>query len=259
MPKRALKTHATSRARRALAQALRHAQRHELSRWNAFEGAYLQAMRRFDDLIAAGGVSGGDIRNGKGDAFNDFLVTLVENCSGKKLSTRPDVPGLSFRRHKLDIAYPDMPAPVELVVETKAAGVPIHPGNIGSQRHIEGRAGSADLEKRVKEASLKNIDIKAEAARGAGRGGGPTSDLGSWMRAAKPRCYMLMAVRVRDTQDLAETINFGHVASVWFDRCGLYAYGWNDAHTAYEAKPVPVTLELDRVLAEVCSALRNLP
>jgi hypothetical protein len=216
-------------------------------------------MRDFDDLVGLGGVSGGDINNGKGDGFNDFLVTLLENCSGKRVSTRPDVPGLSFPRHKLDMAYPDLPDPVELVVETKAAGVPIHPGNIGSQMHSEGRAGSADLEKRVKEASLKNIDIKAEAARIAGRGGGPTSDLGTWMRSAKPRCYMLMAIRVRDAGDLVQTISFGHTASVWFDRCGIYAYGWNAAHTAYESKTVPTTLQLDRVLAEVCSALRNLP
>ena len=169
------------------------------------------------------------------------------------------MPGLSFRRHKLDMAYPDVPDPVELVIETKAAGVPLHPGNATSQSHVEGRAGSADLEKRVKEASLKNIDIKAEAARTAGKGGGPTSDLGSWMRSAKPRCYMLMAVRVRDAGDLAATIAFGHTASVWFDRCGLFCYGWDAAHARYETKPVPVTLEIDRVLAEICAALRNLP
>lgn len=242
-----------------MAQALGHARRRKLRTWTAFEPAYLDAMRAFDDLVAAGGVSGGDLRNGKGDAFNDFLVTLLENCSGKTLNTRPDVPGLSFRRHKLDMAYPDVPDPVELVVETKAAGVPIHPGNAGSQTNVAGRAGSADLEKRVKEASLKNIDIKAEVARTAGMGGGPTSDLGSWMRSAKPRCYMLMAVRVRDAGDLAATVAFGHTASVWFDRCGLYCYGWNSTHTQYEEKSVPVTLELDRVLAEVCTALRNLP
>jgi hypothetical protein len=227
--------------------------------WSAFEPVYLDAMKAFDDLVVQGRTPAGDLRNGKGDAFNDFLVTLLQNCSGKVLHTRPDVPGLSFKRHKLDIAYPDAPAAVELVVETKASGTPIHPGNSTSQRHVEGRAGSADTEKRVKEASFKNIDIKAEAARVAGRGGGPTSDLGSWMRSARPRCYMLMAVRVRDAGDLAKTIEFGHVAAQWFDRCGIYCYGWDRAHKAYEAKPVPVVLELDRVLAEICSALRHLP
>jgi hypothetical protein len=241
-----------------LAKALTTARTKRWSTWTQFEASYLAAMQSFDDLVARGRTSDGDRRNGKGDAFNDFLVTLLQRCSGKSLHTRPDVPGLSFRRHMLDVAYPDRPAPVELVVETKAAGIPLHPGNT-RQRHPEGRGGAADLEKRVKEASLKNIDIKAEAARTAGKGGGPTSDLGSWMRSAKPRCYMLMAVRVRDQRDLQATINFGHTAGVWFDRCGIYCYGWDNAHAAYESKAVPVTLELDRVLAEICSALRNLP
>ncbi len=230
-----------------------------MSTWRRFEPHFLDAMQVFDDLVVQGLVEDGDRRNGKGDAFNDFLVTLLENCSGKTLHTRPDVAGLSFKRHKLDIAYPDAPAPVELVVETKASGTPVHPGNKRSQRHADGRAGSADTEKRVKEASFKNIDIKAEAARIAGRGGGPTSDLGSWMKQAKPRCYMLMAMRVRDDSDLVKSIGFGDVAAQWFDRCGLYCFGWNRNRTAYEAKAVPPHLELDRVLAQICTALRALP
>jgi hypothetical protein len=255
---RGVKTKPISPARTVLAKALTTAEQKRWSTWRQFEPTYLSAMQKFDQLVASGQTTDGDRRNGKGDAFNDFLVTLLQECSGKTLHTRPDVPGLSFRRHKLDIAYPDRPKPVEFVVETKAAGIPLHPANT-SQPHSGGRAGSADLEKRVKEASLKNIDIKAEAARLMGKGGGPTSDLGSWMRSAKPLCYMLMAVRIRDAGDLAATIRFGEIASVWFDRCGIYCYGWNKANTAYEAKPVPVTLELDRVLAEICTALRNLP
>lgn len=256
---RSIKTRPSTPARTVLADALEFARRNELSRWSAFDSAYLQAMQAFDDLLCQGQVDSGDLRNGKGDAFNDFLVTLLQNCSGKTLHTRPDVPGLSFERHVLDIAYPDKPAPVELVVETKVSGTPRHPGNSRSQRHVEGRAGSADIEKRVKEASLKNIDIKAEAARVAGQGGGPTSDLGTWMRAARPRCYLLLAARVRDNGDLARMIRFGNVAAQWFDRCGVFCFGWDGRHMAYEKKPVPTHLDLDRVLAEVCSALRNLP
>lgn len=256
---RSLKTNASTPARAALAQALTLARQRRLSTWRSFEPTYLSAMHAFDAFVVGGAVSAGDLRNGKGDAFNDFLVTLLQNCSGKTLHARPDVPGLSFPRHKLDIAYPDAPAPVELIVETKVSGTPVHSGNNTSQRHPEGRAGSADTEKRVKEASLKNIDIKAEAARIAGRGGGPTSDLGSWMRSARPRCYLLMAVRVRDAADLAKTIQLANVAAQWFDRCGVFCFGWDAAHASYEAKPVPPHLELDRVLAEVCAALRNLP
>jgi hypothetical protein len=227
------------------------------STWRQAESDFLQAMQAFDDLVVGGIADQGDIQNGKGDYFNDVLARLLEECSGKTLHTRPDVPGLSFRRHMLDVAYPAT-GTIGLTIETKATGVPKHPRN-PKQPHPEGRAGSADLEKRIKEASFKNIDIKAEVARIEGKGGGATSDLGQWMRTASPRCFMFIATRVRDAADLAATIAFGHVAATWFDACGMYCYGWNDAHTAYEAKPIGVTsLELDRVLAQVCTALRHM-
>jgi hypothetical protein len=227
------------------------------STWRHAERHFLGAMEAFDDLVVRGIADQGDIQNGKGDYFNDVLARLLEQCSGKQLHMRPDVPGLSFRRHMLDVAYPAT-GTVAFTIETKATGIPKHPRN-PRQPHPDGRAGSADLEKRIKEASFKNIDIKAEVARLEGKGGGATSDLGQWMRTAPPRCYMFIATRVRDDVDLRATIAFGHVAATWFDACGLYCYGWNRLKTAYEAKPIGVTsLELDRVLSQVCTALRNL-
>jgi hypothetical protein len=228
------------------------------STFRGVESAYLSAMEEFDALVSAGVADQGDIQNGKGDFFNDMLALLLQNCSGKQLHTRPQVPGLSFKKHKLDVAYPATGS-VELTIETKATGIPRHPRN-PLQPHPQGRGGSADLEKRIKEASFKNIDIKAETARLEGKGGGPTSDLSSWLQQAPPRCYMFLAVRVRDAADLRSTIRFAHIAADWFDACGLYCYGWNDAGTAYEAKTVEATsLELDRVLSGVCTALRHLP
>ena len=71
---------------------------------------------------------------------------------------------------------------------------------------------------------------------------------------------MFLAVRTIDPVDLRRTIDYGHVASVWFDACGVYCYGWNDRKDAYVAKDVrAANIELDRVLSQVCTALRNLP
>ena len=230
-----------------------------LSTWRQAEPDFLAAMQAFDDLVVQGVADQGDVQNGKGDYFNDVLALLVlENCSGKSLHSRPDVPGLSFRRHKLDVAYPATGS-VAFTIETKATGIP-------STRAIHGsRTPKVALvpqtwEKRIKEASFKNIDVKAELARLEGKGGGATSYLGQWMRTAPPRCYMFIATRVRDDADLKATINFGHTAATWFDLCGLHCYGWNTTRTAYESKPIGVTsLELDRVLSQVCTSLRNLP
>jgi hypothetical protein len=248
---------ASKPGRAPLLAALKKMASTKASTFRQVEPTYLAAMEEFDALVADGVATQGDARNGKGDFFNDMLALLLANCSDKKLHTRPGVPGLSFRNHKLDVAYPAS-GQVELVIETKASGIPKHPGN-QAQKNPEGRGGAADLEKRIKEASFKNIDIKAEQARLAGKGGGPTSDLGSWIKSAPPRCYMFLAVRVRDEADLRNTIVFGHIAATWFDACGLYCYGWNKKKSAYEPKSVGATaLELDRVLANVCTALRGM-
>lgn len=257
---RAVKTKqaSTKPGRAPLTHAYRAMEAAKARTWRQVEANFLAAMQAFDELLVQGVADQGDVQNGKGDFLNDVLALCLGNCSDKDLHSRPDVPGLSFRNHKLDVAYPKT-GDVALTIETKATGVPKHSRN-QRQPHAEGRAGSADLEKRIKEASFKNIDIKAEQARLAGQGGGATSDLGQWMRMAPPRCYMFMAVRVRDAADLAAAIKFGHVAATWFDACGLYCYGWNQAHSTYEAKSVGATsLELDRVLSQVCTALRNLP
>lgn len=228
-------------------------------RWADVEEDYLHAMRAFDHLVVHGVADQGDIQNGKGDFLNDVLALLLENCSGRLLHKRGSIPGLSFRNHSFDIAYPATGA-VQFAVETKATGVPKHARNT-RQSHAGGRAGSADLEKRIKEASLKNIDIKAWAAMTIGEGGGPTSDLVSWLRTSPPRCFMFISARVRDDADLAKCRAFADIATTWFDACGLYCYGAPDPGVTdrYEARPVgSTTVELGRVLARVCDALRGI-
>lgn len=255
---RKVRTKPVTPARKVLTGMLDAIKKSKASTFSAVEEEFLVAMRGFDTLVADGTAGQGDRRNGKGDFFNDVLATLLENCSGKALHTRPDVPGLSFRKNKLDVAYPSK-GPVLLTIETKATGIPKHPGN-PEQTHPEGRAGSADLPKRIKEAAFKNIDIKGEMARLEGKGGGATSDLSAWMKSAPPRCFLCLSVRVRDKADLKKTIELARVSSVWFDACGLYCYGWNSDQTAYEEWPVAdTTLELDRVLAGICTALKNMP
>jgi hypothetical protein len=220
------------------------------------EHLFLAAMWQFDLHVANGIANQGDIQNGKGDFFNDFLSELLKRCSEKEVNTRPNVAGLSFPNHKLDIAYP-LTGKVELTVETKATGVPKHPRN-PAQRNPEGRPGAADLEKRIKEAAFKNIDIKGEIARVEGKGGGATSDLATWLQQTPPKCYLFFACRVTDDNDLRRTQDLALTAKVWFDACGLYCYGKDSEGTAYERKRVHPSIELDRVLAEVCTALRLL-
>lgn len=229
--------------------------------WTRFaqvEPLFRETMERFDRMVAAGETTQGDRQNGKGDFLNDLLALLLERCSGKDLHRRPKIPGLLFENHNLDVAYPRT-GTVLATIETKATGIPKHPGS--TQQRAVGRNGGADLDKRIKEAAFKDIDIKGQYARSIGLGGGATSDLVDWLRRTPPRNWLLLSVRVTGATDLDAVVNFAQVSARWFDNCGLYAYGhvaW-DLTAPYEEKRVPPVVQMDRVLANVCTALRTMP
>jgi len=227
------------------------------SRWTQVESRFLEAMWGFDQNFAAGLANQGDNQNGKGDFFTDLIALLLENCSGKELHGRGAVPGLIFPSHNLDTSYPAK-GTVEVLIETKVAGAPKSPRN-PLQKNPRGRPGSSDLDKRVKEAGLKTIDLKAEWARHAGQGGGPTSDLLTWLRQSKPLSFLFLAIRVVDRSDLERTLFFANAANQMMDGVGLVAYEPGDSGDGYQACEIPPHLELDRVLSRVCTALRNLP
>jgi hypothetical protein len=221
------------------------------------EDRFLAAMWGFDEAFATGLADQGDNQNGKGDFFTDLIALILENCSGKELHGRGAVPGLIFPNHNLDTSYPEK-GTVEILIETKVAGAPKTSRN-PLQKNAKGRPGSSDLDKRVKEAGLKTIDLKAEWARSAGQGGGPTSDLLTWLRRSKPLSFLFLAIRVVDRRDFERTLFFANAANQMMDAVGLVVYEPAASGVGYQALQVPPHLELDRILSRVCTALRNLP
>ncbi len=226
--------------------------------WGAISDVFMRGMEGFDENVATGVADMGDLQNGNGDFFNDLLALVLENCAQVELYSRGGVPGLIFPQHNLDVTYPRTGA-IEFVLEAKAVGTPRHPGS-PRQRAI-GRAGSADLDKRVKEIGFKTIDLKAEYARIlAARGESPNviaGDLTSWLRSVKPRSYVFFAARVISDADRERVIRFADLAALVSDSVGLFCFRpvSNGEPTRYRAETVPPHLELDRVLFRACQDL----
>ena len=145
------------------------------------------------------------------------------------------------------------------MLEAKAVGTPKHPGS-PKQKPI-GRAGSADLDKRVKEIGFKTIDLKAEYARiMAAQGESPTAiagDLTGWLHSVKPRSYVFIAARVISDTDLKRVISFANIGGLISDAVGIYCFGPKSASrpTKYASRPVPPHIELARVLFRACQDL----
>jgi len=226
--------------------------------WDEVEELFLRGLEQFDANVAAGTATMGDLQNGKGDFFNDLLALLLENCAGVQLYSRGKVPGLMIPQHNLDVTFPAR-GNIEFILEAKAVGTPRHPGS-PKQKPI-GRAGSADLDKRVKEVGFKTIDLKAEFARiMAAKGEAPTSisgDLTGWLRSVKPRSYLFIAARVISDKDLEQVIRKAQHAELASDAVGVHAFRAESADqpTRYSPAKVPSNLELGRVLFRACQEL----
>ncbi len=226
--------------------------------WAEVEDLFLRAMEGFDHNVANGVADMGDLQNGKGDFFNDLLALLLENCAQVRLYSRASVPGLIIPRHDLDITFPPS-GPIDFVVEAKAVGTPRHPWSPKSKP--QGRPGSADLDKRVKEIGFKTIDLKAEYARNAlPSGQAPVTisgDLTAWLRSVKPRTYVFIAARVTSDRDRNRVAQFAHLAEQVSDGVGLFCFRpvSLDRPTTYETEAVDAPNQLARVLFRACQDL----
>lgn len=227
--------------------------------WNEVEEPFLRAMEAFDHNVASGVADIGDLQNGKGDFFNDLLSLLLENCAGVDLYSRGGVPGFIFANHNLDVTYPSTGV-VKFTLEAKAVGTPKHP--LSPKQKVIGRAGSADLAKRVKEVAFKTIDLKAEHGRLMAMQGHspevqPGGNLTTWLRSVRPSAYLFIAARVISKTDLDAVVGFAQTAAQVVDAVGVYCFGPKDpaSPTTYSKMSVPVNLAIDRVLYRACEDL----
>jgi hypothetical protein len=229
--------------------------------WKDVQDIFLRGMEGFDKNISTGLADMGDLQNGKGDFFNDLLALILENCAGVQLFSRGGVPGLIFPKHNLDVTYPST-EPIEFILEAKAVGTPKHPGN--PRQDAIGRAGSADLDKRVKEIGFKTIDLKGEYARIlTATGESPTTisgDLSTWLHSVKPRSFVFLAARVVSDNDRDRVIQFANIANLVSDAVGVFCFRpvSDDKPTNYRAEAVPTHVAIDRLLFRACQELTTI-
>ena len=235
--------------------------------WAHVEAEFVGAMAVFDTLRAAGEATDGAQRNGRGGFFNDILALVLENCAGlDTLYKRTLVHGRVFKTHELDVTYPAT-GPARFTLEAKVLGTPLHPGNQTSQSNALGRSGSADLDKRLKEAAFKAIDLKAEydllvaGEGGISRTGPGHASMTSWLRQQLPSAYVFLAARCVDEVDRQRLLLSATAINQVFDHVGVFCFGpVDDGHpTTYKVIPVqPNAYEIGHVLQEACRDLRGI-
>lgn len=164
-----------------------------ISSWSVIEAEFIEATSAFDTEYKDGERSTGWYQ-AKARYFNDLIVELLSNASGKPMATRRKKRSQLFDKLDIDVCYPDEGDPL-IGAEVKALGTPPHRGN-----SMKGRAARSDLHKRIREVAFTSIDFKVAHA--------PPTPIGSfqaWVDASPPGYFSFWAMRVQDDRDF-ETI-----------------------------------------------------
>ncbi len=224
-----------------------------LGSWRSVEADFLSVVTAFDTEYSIGKQDTGWYQL-KGRFFNDLIVDLVENCAGRPIARRAKRPGTLFAAIDLDICYPvDPKSPPIVAGESKIAGTPPH-----SRNKNVARAGSQDLDKRLREVALNALDVKIANAATRDQS---IIDIADWIRRTNPRYFTFWAFRADSVTDFQKAVRrLDALASSYADGVGGFFYEPISPNepTTYRVLTPPDSLNMERVLSRLCRLIANL-
>jgi hypothetical protein len=223
-----------------------------LGSWTEVEQEFLAAISAFDTEYSTGNHDSGWYQL-KGKFFNDLVVDLVENCSGRHVGRRGKRPGTLFPHIDLDICYPaDSHQPPRVAGESKIAGTPPHRGN----KNVA-RPGSSDIDKRVREVAFNALDIKIAQAPAREQ---TIVDVADWIRRTDPRYFSFWAFRAENRTDYLRAVRrLDGLAGSYADGVGAFFYEpvAPDRPTTYRLVEAPDSMRMDRTISRLCRLIAN--
>jgi hypothetical protein len=211
-----------------------------VTEWTAIERDFLEATSRFDSTYAQGHKDRGWYQS-KARYFNDIVVRLLENASGKPMSTRRKKKSQLFEKLDIDVCHPDDGTPV-IGAEVKALGTPPHPGNL-----MKGRGARSDLHKRIREVAFTSIDFKVAYAPPV-----PIGSFQKWIDSTSPGYFAFWSMRVHDENDFLSVRTMLVNLRTYCNGVGAILYSARDPATPTEYAVRPVSeLSMDKSIREI--------
>lgn len=205
--------------------------------WSQVEVEFLAAVSSFDEEYSRGKRKSGWYQQ-KAKYFNDLVVLLIENNTGKKIATRAKKRSVLFSEIDIDICYPDVGDPI-VAAEVKALGTPPHPGN-----RDQARGARSDLHKRVREVAFTAMDIKAAHAKPR-----TITSFQAWVDAAEPAYLCFWAMRVDGPADLSTVRSVLASLKSYCNGVGAVIYESRVAPTDYVVRHFP-EFSMDRAIRD---------
>lgn len=218
----------------------------EIQRWDQLQTEFLTAVSEFDGEYATGRRKSGWYQQ-KAGYFNDLLILLLQNTTGRMLGRSVKRKSALFDEIDIDLCYPPDPEKDPSVgAEAKILGAPPHPGN----KNIA-RPAQQDIHKRVREVALTSVDFKARYARPQ-----PINSFQSWIQETRPKYYSFWAFRIADDSDFQKIRQIMNALKTYCNGVGAFFYRGRSANepTTYVSVPAP-ELSIDSVLNEMAFAI----
>ena len=205
--------------------------------WGDIESDFIATVSAFDAEYSRGNRPQGWYQQ-KARYFNDLVICIIENCTGKKVATRIKKRSVLFSEIDVDICFPEAGDPV-VAAEVKAMGTPPHPRNDNTAR-----GARSDLHKRVREVAFTATDIKAAYAKPR-----VINSFKSWVDSAEPAYLSFWAMRVDGEADLSTVRSILASLNSYCNGVGAVIYQPTSAPTDYVVKQYP-EFAMDRAIRD---------
>lgn len=213
-------------------------------KWSVVQDDFVRVVEKFDSEYRTGNRPQGWYQS-KARYFNNIVVALLSNASGKKISMRKKKDSHLFGKLDVDICFPN-DGPPKIAGEVKALGTPPHPKNKN-----RARSGSNDLHKRLREVALTSIDLKV-----AYSGPQPIQSFQNWIDSTSPGYFAFWAIRANDVADLDRVRSM--LSSLRLYCNGVAAVVYSPASlelpTNYVVRKIP-ELDIDRAIREMAQRI----
>lgn len=205
--------------------------------WAEIEPDFIATVSAFDTEYSRGSRPPGWYQQ-KAKYFNDLVVLIIENCTGKRIATRTKKKSVLFSDIDIDICYPEAGDPI-VAAEVKALGTPPHPRNKN-----RARGARSDLHKRVREVAFTAMDIKAAHAKPR-----TINSFQAWVDKAEPAYSCFWAMRVDGPADLSSVRSILASLKSYCNGVGAVIYEPTIAPTDYVVRPYP-EFAMDRAIRD---------
>lgn len=210
--------------------------------WAEVESEFIATVSAFDAEYSQGARSQGWYQL-KARFFNDLVVFILENCTGRKLATRVRKKSVLFSDIDIDICYPAKGDPI-VAAEVKALGTPPHPRN-----ENRARRACSDLHKRVREVAFTATDIKAAHATPR-----TINSFQAWIDSAEPAYLSFWAMRVDGATDLNVVRSILSSLRSYCNGVGAVIYEPARGPTDYVLRRYP-EFSMDRAFREIAQRI----